>query len=505
MMGILKSKNQIKNEFISKCLKKKLKWLFIQTFHISSGRGKIWKIKFKCQKGHINYQSLSNFRKNPTCKKCIGLDLSRDDHIKKLGKVHNYFYKYDRFKYTGSKDLIIIYCPGHKNYFKQTYESHFDGRGCRICAGNFIKSGSQIIKLVDLGSDGFISAVNIDKKKKYKSDEKIRIKCNIHRWHKVQNKNLNKLTRGINCSICSSSNYALTAYHTLHQLGIPYETEHQIKYENIQLYIDIVLKKNKELIFIEIDGEQHSSTDHWIKSKNQKIKALKLIKIRDGQKDKYAKQNGIKLIRINYKDNIREKIISLVKKYRIKKKFRVNNNFPPSLIETNEKKAFKIHKMYNNGDSYRKIRSKFNVIDSFISKIITGDKFKELFFFLYPNGVNPNIRNKSTKHIRLIKEEVKFISNKIQDGELFANIRKEFSRKYRPISRGQFYRYAKKKKYKTPFFLNLTKKQKIKIKNLKDKGFNFNEITLILNKDGLKITRPTVQKKLKELSSINFN
>lgn len=505
MMGILKSKNQIKNEFISKCLKKKLKWLFIKTLHISSGRGKIWKIKFKCQKGHINYQSLSNFRKNPTCKKCIGLDLSRDDHIKRLGKVHNYFYKYDRFKYTGSKDLIIIYCPGHKNYFKQTYESHFDGRGCRICAGNFIKSGSQIIKLVDLYSEGFISAVNIDKKKKYKSDQKIQIKCNIHRWHKVQNKNLNKLTKGINCSICSSSKYALTAYHTLHQLGIPYETEYQIKYKNIRLYIDIVLKKNKELIFIEIDGEQHSGPDHWIKSKKQKIKALKLIKIRDRQKDKYAKQNGIKLIRINYKDNIREKIISLVKKYRIKKIFRENNNFPPSLIKTNEKKALEIHKMYNNGDSYRKIRSKFNVIDSYISKIITGDKFKELFFFLYPDGVNSNIRNKSSKHIYLTKEEVRFISTKIHEGVLFADIRKEFTRNYRPISRGQFDRYAKKKKYKTPYFLALTKKQKIKMKDLKKKGFNFNQITQILNKDGLKITRPTVQKKLKELSNINFN
>ena len=37
------------------------------------------------------------------------------------------------------------------------------------------------------------------------------------------------------------------------------------------------------------------------------------------------------------------------------------------------------------------------------------------------------------------------------------------------------------------------------MKDLKAKGFNFNEITSALNKDGVKIARPTVQKKLREL------
>ena len=60
-----------------------------------------------------------------------------------------------------------------------------------------------------------------------------------------------------------------------------------------------------------------------------------------------------------------------------------------------------------------------------------------------------------------IEKALKDLKGKViktkQNSKLFD--RKEFTKNYRPISRGQFDRYAKKKKYKTPYFLTLTKKQ----------------------------------------------
>ena len=61
-------------------------------------------------------------------------------------------------------------------------------------------------------------------------------------------------------------------------------------------------------------------------------------------------------------------------------------------------------------------------------------------------------------------------------------------------------RFAKKNKFRSPFFVVITKNIENKMKKLKSKGLNYNEITAELNRDGLSITRPTVQQKLKLLS-----
>jgi len=501
MMGKLKSKSEIKKEFDLTCRKKKLKFKFIDTIHTSSGRGKVWIIKFQCPKGHQARQSLSNYRKNSLCDKCGGRNLTKKEHIERLSKVHNNFYKYNNFEYIGSKKTIIYFCPGHKGNHKQRYEDHLAGKGCGICAGNKPKTGEQIIKLVEKHSNGFVSAVTIDKNKKYRQKETISVKCNVHSWHKVHEKKINKITRGVKCNFCNASKYELVAYYTLHQLGVPFNIEHQIKHKGNIHYVDIVLKKNNNhLIFIEIDGEQHSSGKNWEKNRKRRQAAFLRLKKKDKEKDKYAKSQGIELIRINYKENIRDKIISIIDENKIKKTPNKKNNFPFNKIKTSEKIAYEIHKMYNSGKNYGKIRSKFNVIDSYISNVVTGEKFKELFFHLYPDGNNPNLRREQVKHIKFTKEEDKFLKKEVKKGKLFADIRKDFSIKFRPISRGQFDLYAKKNKFKTPYFINLSEEHITKVKDLKAKGFNFNEITSVLNKDGVKITRPTVQKKLRELS-----
>ena len=50
------------------------------------------------------------------------------------------------------------------------------------------KTGKQIIELVKLHSNGFVSTVGINKNKLYRGKDKYFIKCNVHTWHKTQKK-----------------------------------------------------------------------------------------------------------------------------------------------------------------------------------------------------------------------------------------------------------------------------------------------------------------------------
>jgi len=497
-MGSLRNRIEIKDEFIKTCIEKKLNWKFVDAVHVISAKKKVWKIKFNCSKDHKNIQSISNFRQKPVCRKCEGLDFTNKEHIDRLSKIHNNFYRYDNFEYNGSKKLITYFCPAHNGYYKQKYDAHLDGKGCGTCKLRIPKTGKQLIKLVEHYSNGFVSVVGINIKKKYKSSEKLKIKCNVHNWHKIQEKPIIKITRGVKCSFCNSSKYELVAYYTLHQLGIPFQIEQQIKFKKTVHYIDIVLiDKNKNLLFIEIDGEQHSSNKHWGNKKGVGSIELLKIKKRDKQKDDYAKLKKIKLIRINYKENIKERIISIIEKGNFKKLTKPKNNFPPSMIKTSEKIAFDIHNDYNKGKSYKEMTSKFNVIESYISNVVTGEKFKELFFYLYPEGDNPNLRREQVKHIKFNKIEKYFLKKEVEKKRLFADIRKDFSLKFKPMSRGQFDRYARQNGFKTSYFINLKKEHISLMKELRKKDHSYKYIASVLNKSGIKITRPTVQAKLK--------
>lgn len=56
------------------------------------------------------------------------------DLIKKANEVHNYFYFYDKYIYTGTDRKSVITCPVHGD-FLQAFSSHINARqGCPKCA-----------------------------------------------------------------------------------------------------------------------------------------------------------------------------------------------------------------------------------------------------------------------------------------------------------------------------------------------------------------------------------
>ena len=99
---------QIKNEFSLLNKKYKRNWKLVKIVHdkylVKNTKkfGRTWKVFFNCQEGHRNvFISLSNLRKNILCGKCAGYNLTMEERINLLSKVHNNFYNYDEFKKEG--------------------------------------------------------------------------------------------------------------------------------------------------------------------------------------------------------------------------------------------------------------------------------------------------------------------------------------------------------------------------------------------------------------------
>lgn len=104
---------------------------------------------------------------------------------------------------------------------------------------------------------------------------------------------------------CVHSTGELLIRNILNNYNIQYITEYTFS-DLPKRRFDFAIFKNKKLAYlIEFDGKQHFSyISTWHKTKEEFLKA----KQRDEEKNKYCKENNIKLYRISYLDNIEEKL-----------------------------------------------------------------------------------------------------------------------------------------------------------------------------------------------------
>jgi len=510
-MGKLLDANEVEVEFKKIIDSKNLNWQFIRCEHelyinkSNNKKGRNWKIFFTCEKGHKDNKSLSNLRKVKICRKCRGEGLSLEERIVTLQNKHNNFYDYSEFKkqgYKNSKSKIPIICPFH-GLFYQEYTGHKSGNGCQKCAGVASKTGKEILDLVNISSNGFVSAINIKKDTIYKSDEKYEIKCNVHAWHPIEKRNLNKISReGISCSYCRASKYSLIAYQTLHQLGIDFEIEFPVIYKDRSVsFIDIVLKdKKNKLTFIEIDGEQHSLGLNWGTNKKNQKKNFSNIRKLDRKKNKYAKLKNINLIRINYNEDIKKIIYKTINDGNFKQKRIAKKITPFNLIRDTERRAYEVHIMYQKGIKPREIKIKMNMLGSHVSKILHGERFKELFLYLYPDGINKFYKHRRFKHLKLSANEHKYLTELIFKDLSYNKIKIAFEKKFKSISAQSISRIAKLLGYKSKYWIYLNKINEDKMLNLRKEGKSYKEISRIFSEEiGIKMSKPWVINKIKDL------
>lgn len=320
------------------------------------------KIKIICPIHGIFEQTPNNHIRNNNprgCPKCAGKNKTNNEFIIEANKIHNNKYEYNKTNYINVKTPIIITCPIHGD-FNQKPNNHLNGWGCKTCGGNnkltteeFILKANKIhknrydyslvkyigshtkIKIIckehgkfeqkpnnhlmgnncpkcgiisqqnnkKLTNLEFINKANKIHNNKYdyslvkyiKSDVNIKIICPKHGIFKQK---AGQHLSGRGCPNCNESKGELKIKEVLEKYNIEYifqkSFDNCLNKNNRKLKFDFYLIKQN--ILIEYDGKQHYESIEYFGGKN----SFKTLNEHDNMKNRYAKMNKIKLIRIPY-------------------------------------------------------------------------------------------------------------------------------------------------------------------------------------------------------------
>jgi len=258
----------------------------------------------KCKKDifYSRKESRDRFNKiNTYCKSCSLCERVRiPTSIESFKLIHGEKYDYSKINYKKSSIKVEIVCSLHGSFW-MTPNNHLSGKGCPKC---------KFEKLSDdrsMGVDLFIKKSKNNHNELYdysKVDyvnERIKVKI-VCKKHGIFFQNPSDHINGHGCPICNVSKGELKIIEFLKNNKIEYitqktfdecrnpKTNQKLRFDFYIPHIDLL---------IEYDGEQHFKsgiTRNFIITDED----LEYTKYKDGIKSEYAKQRGIKLIRIKY-------------------------------------------------------------------------------------------------------------------------------------------------------------------------------------------------------------
>lgn len=232
------------------------------------------------------------------CRKC-GKLLDEKMVIDRMLEIHGDKYDYSKFSYKGMHENSIIICKKHGE-FGQTPANHLAGKGCKKCSQNHKKSKKEIIKrLNEIHNNKYNYSQLVFTKVK----DTVEILCPVHGFFQQI---LNNHLRGSGCPFCNESHGEKMIENFLIQNKIEYKRQKKFKgcKDKRLLAFDFYLPLYNTCI--EYDGEHHFfDVLNW--------KNCEYTKKHDNIKNKFCKENKIKLIRIKYNDNIIEKLKNIKK------------------------------------------------------------------------------------------------------------------------------------------------------------------------------------------------
>lgn len=272
--------------------------------YIKTYKGVMDLYNIKCPEHGVWQVTLDNhINKKSGCPKCRGHKLTTKEKTELARKIHKYKYSYELInglpKIINHEKYDII-CPEH-GVFNMRWTNHTNMKqGCPKCntAGRKSLNKQQIIKQIkDLNTE---FKYDWNSLKGYYNNS-FRIKCSKHGWFHQQPSNH---LQGQRCRKCNNSKGEDKIEELLKLNNIEFET--QKSFPN--------LKMNQSLLFdfyipelnlcIEFDGELHFKPVKFFGGEEE----FKRIKKSDSMKNKYCKENNIKLLRIPYTEynNIEE-------------------------------------------------------------------------------------------------------------------------------------------------------------------------------------------------------
>jgi very-short-patch-repair endonuclease len=314
------------------------------------------KIKIICKKHGVFEQQPNSHLNGQNCLKCVNENQtkSREQFIIDSNKIHGNKYDYSLTEYINNESKVKIICVKH-GIFEQKPTNHLSGNGCPMC--KIDKKRLNIDYILKRCNDKFNNKYKYDLTNYKNNNQKIKITCPIHGEFEQRIKNHFKLN---GCPFCSKKrmntkffkqecslihnnkyDYSLVEYKgafkkvkiicpnhgvfeqvsSTHLFGsgcpkcksskgeikiFKFLDKNKIKYDYQKIFNDCVLKTYLPFDFylpehnicIEYDGEQHfKSVDYFGGDGGFEIR-----KTNDEIKNKYCKDNNIKLIRISYID-----------------------------------------------------------------------------------------------------------------------------------------------------------------------------------------------------------
>lgn len=265
------------------------------------------------------YQRADHHLRGHKCKKCSSkfdcneLETTKNNFISHCKIKHNNYYNYEKVIYKNAKTDVIVICPEHGD-FLITPDSHRSGSGCYHCGIKkiirfftkpSIPKSVLIEKAKELQIDEYDYSLVQDNIKNNKT--KIQIIC---KKHGIFLQSLeNHIGRRQGCPLCknrSKSEQYISKILTKNKVAFTYQKtfdDFRNEITNYPLRFDFFLDDSNTVI--EFDGKHHfEEIEKWGGEKY-----LLETQKRDIFKDLYCRKNGIKIIRIPYYENIKERLL----------------------------------------------------------------------------------------------------------------------------------------------------------------------------------------------------
>lgn len=222
---------------------------------------------------------------------------SIEQFIEKSNIIHNNYFDYSLSIYINNRTKVKIICPIH-GIFEQEPKTHLSGHGCKKCQiNNQFNTTDNFIEKSNIVHNNYFDYSLLE----YVDNKtNVKIICPIHGEFLQSPKN----HKYSGCPKCNESKGEKMINKILDDKYIKYIKQKKFdKCENIKkLSFDFYLPDYN--VCIEYDGEQHYKPITYFGG----IKRYEIQKKRDEIKNIYCIENNIKLLRISYKENIKEKI-----------------------------------------------------------------------------------------------------------------------------------------------------------------------------------------------------
>jgi very-short-patch-repair endonuclease len=237
------------------------------------------------------------------CGKIIQSEKKKDtlkSFIEKARMVHGDKYDYSKVEYIDSQTKVCIICPIHGEFWQKP-NAHLNGNGCNKC-----------LKTKKLSTEEFIEKARAIHGNKYdysktiykNAHTKVCIICPIHgEFWQIAADHINAKC---GCPACKESHLESDTRNYLNSHKISFNQQQKFNWLGL-MRLDFYIPRYN--IAIECQGIQHfEPIDFGGKGKNFTKKMFKELVERDKLKKELCEEHGVKIIYINYNENVSEQL-----------------------------------------------------------------------------------------------------------------------------------------------------------------------------------------------------